>query len=59
MEELDPMERMRRRYQLDKGGGPPPRRIPTLDEELASHLKVTNIAPDFEYKPVPRTEDDE
>lgn len=51
MEELDPLERMRRRYNLDQQGqaqvSAP--RISTLEEELEDVKRKVNIY-DFDYK---------
>lgn len=65
VEEMDPVERMRRRYGLDSGGGGAPSRqerkapmIPSLEEELANTMRTIDIK-DFDYKPVPRPKDDE
>ncbi len=70
IEEMDPVERMRRRYGLtDRGGSSsatgdeqPPRKapppIPTLEEELNS-LRASVDIRDFDYKPVPRPPDDD
>lgn len=59
VEELDPVERMRRRYGLGEGGegaagglsASAP--IRSVEEELEATLKQINIK-DFDYKPVPR-----
>ena len=62
VEELDPLERMRKRYGLDAAAEQ--RRlqqsvpIPSLEEELLKTQREVNIK-DFDYVPVPRTEDEE
>ncbi len=64
MEEMDPVERMRQRYRLDGSTAPAQQRrkaavpIPSLEEELLKVQRSVNIM-DFDYKPVPRTADDE
>ena len=58
MEELDPLERMRRQYGLDRSGAAPQSHITTLEDELERTLKKVDIH-NFDYKPVPRPEDDE
>mmetsp|Transcript_7306 Transcript_7306/g.18108 ORF Transcript_7306/g.18108 Transcript_7306/m.18108 type:complete len:106 (-) Transcript_7306:1694-2011(-) len=59
MEELDPMERMRRRYGLEGGDTAATSKpeISSLEEELEATLKKINLK-DFEYMPVPRTDDE-
>ncbi|KXZ56362.1 hypothetical protein GPECTOR_1g320 [Gonium pectorale] len=73
VEEMDPLERMRRRYGLEDGGagsgssGPgrrgrgqtPQPEIPSLEQELEDIRRKVDIY-NFDYKPVPRqAEDDE
>lgn len=55
---MDPMEKMRRRYNLDRGEPEQLPDIPSLEEELLAVHKKVNIH-DFDYKPVPRLPDDE
>lgn len=50
VEEYDPMERMKR-----LATGPA---VSSLEEEL-KHMQTTVNIQDFEYKPVPRTDDDD
>lgn len=68
------MERMRQRYGLGQGGaegtgsavrgqaatasGSTTTRVSSLEEELEDTLRRVNIK-DFDYKPVPRPEDEE
>lgn len=54
LEELDPMERMRMRHNLEK---PRPVHVSSLEEELQKMEQKVNYK-EFEYVPVPRTEDD-
>eukprot|EP00798_Chlamydomonas_sp_ICE-L_P006499 gene6499-3138_t len=56
LEELDPMERLQRRFKLDEEKAKP--KIPSIDEELADHLQRNPNLKEWDYKPVPRTEDD-
>lgn len=65
MEEMDPLERMRRRYGLDAAAAAAAEQrrmhsvpIPSLEEELLRTQRKVNIR-DFDYVPVPRTEDEE
>ena len=67
VEEMDPVERMRRRYGLDSspgdshGASRQERKktlVPSLEEELTKTIKSIDLK-DFEYKPVPRPKDDE
>ncbi len=63
LEELDPVERMRRRYGIGEPGtvarAADSAPISSLEEELEATLKKIDIK-DFDYKPVPRpAEDDE
>jgi hypothetical protein len=65
VEEMDPVERMRRKYGLDSGSSGAQSRqerkapvVPSLEEELAKTMSSINIK-DFDYKPVPRPKDDE
>mmetsp|Transcript_838 Transcript_838/g.1892 ORF Transcript_838/g.1892 Transcript_838/m.1892 type:complete len:101 (-) Transcript_838:517-819(-) len=55
VEELDPLERMRRRYALDRPEQP---QISSLEDELRNMQQTVNIK-DFDYKPVPRPADEE
>lgn len=60
MEELDPLERMRRRYGLDRNsssGAAAGGAMPSLEEELEQILKKVDIHK-FDYKPVPREPDE-
>ncbi|GFR41304.1 hypothetical protein Agub_g1980 [Astrephomene gubernaculifera] len=63
VEELDPVERMQRRYGIQHGtaGGakrPAAPVLPSLEEELEAMKRKVDIY-DFDYKPVPRPEEDE
>ena len=60
LEEMDPVERMRQRYGLDSNnqrslGSQPVR---SLEDELKTLQETLDIN-NFDYKPVPRTEDEE
>lgn len=55
---MDPMEKMRRRYNLDRGEPDERPAIPSLEEELEAVHSRVNIH-DFDYKPVPRLPDEE
>lgn len=58
VEEIDPVERMRQRYRLGDSAASTEPRISTLEEELEATMKKINLK-DFDYKPVPRPEEDE
>jgi len=58
VEEMDPVERMRRRYRISESESKGSVPIPSLEDELNSVQKSINIY-DFDYKPVPRTEEEE
>ncbi|GIL58097.1 hypothetical protein Vafri_12943 [Volvox africanus] len=69
VEELDPLERMRRRYGLQDGAGatgthmPPRRQLareepPSLEAELEDIKSRVDIY-NFDYKPVPRPTEDQ
>lgn len=60
LEEMDPVERMRQRYGLDSNnqrslGSQPVR---SLEDELKTLQETLDIN-NFDYKPVPRTDDEE
>ena len=62
---MDPLERMRRRYGLDAAATAAAEQrkmqsvpIPSLEEELLKLQLSVNIK-DFEYKPVPRIEEED
>ena len=67
VDEMDPLERMRRRFGLDaaaaateqhRSKSAPPIPIPSLEEELKKVQSTINIK-EFDYIPVPRTEDED
>ncbi|GLI66821.1 hypothetical protein VaNZ11_010773 [Volvox africanus] len=69
VEELDPLERMRRRYGLQDGAGatgsymaphrqPARRELPSLEAELEDIKAKVDIY-EFDYKPVPRPTEDQ
>mmetsp|Transcript_3745 Transcript_3745/g.10576 ORF Transcript_3745/g.10576 Transcript_3745/m.10576 type:complete len:104 (+) Transcript_3745:438-749(+) len=58
VEEMDPLERMRKAYGLNATSQQrEPTRIASIEEELASINSKIDIR-DFDYKPVPRPVDD-
>mmetsp|Transcript_4547 Transcript_4547/g.7756 ORF Transcript_4547/g.7756 Transcript_4547/m.7756 type:complete len:109 (+) Transcript_4547:205-531(+) len=61
VEEMDPMERMRRRYNIGAGAGESAASEPemsSLEDELKDTLSKMDLRT-FEYKPVPRTAEED